>query len=238
MARWLIKIDGEWIDVEEFPHRFPDGNLYAIQKDNGVYLTGPEFEALPGAEQVRSHAMAALEEMAAVISLFWPALRKPVIGNVQREDDHGGVSNWVFVPGAVIRVKASLDMVVIRSDGARESVRTEDVRPTEAQRLLAASRTTRNLRGALVLWIAAEPAWWSLYRIVEDLERHLGTSISKAGLCSDKERTLFRRSANSAEASGLGARHAAGNTVPPTHPMTLEVATVFVRGLLGNVLRL
>jgi hypothetical protein len=94
----------------------------------------------------------------------------------------------------------------------------------------------------MLLWAFPDPAWWLLYRVVEDIETHLnerrlGTSVSKAGYCSDNERERFRRSANSAEASGLGARHAAGKWEPPKNPMPLEEAKTFVKALLEQALR-
>jgi hypothetical protein len=242
MARWLVKIDGERADLEEFPDKFPDGELYAVERDGGVYLTGEEFERLNRAEQVREHARGALEEMSAIISLLWPAFRKPSVGNVEREDDQGGKSNWVFPELAVMRSKAGLAKVVIRADGAREDVPAEDQRPTDAQCLLGASRATPHLRTAVLLWAFPDRAWWLLYRIVEDIETHLNelgiaTSVSEAGYCSGKERARFRHSANSAEASGLGARHAAGKWDPPKDPMSLADATIFVKGLLEQALR-
>ena len=242
MARWLVRLDGERADLEEFPLRFPDGEIYAVEKDGGVYLTGPEFERLAGAEQVREHARGAAEEMSAVISLVWPPFRKPSIGNVQREDDQGGVSGWVFVETTGVRAKASIGIVVIRKDGTQETVSAENQRPTDAQRLLAAARATPHLRTALVLWAFPDRAWWLLYRVVEDIETHLNerqlaTSVSEAGYCSENERERFRRSANSAEASGLGARHAAGRSEPPKNPMDLQQAVVFVKGLLEQALR-
>jgi hypothetical protein len=85
-----VSLPVEHADLEEFPLRFPDGELYAVEKEGGVYLTGPEFERLAGAEQVREHARGAVEEMAAVISLLWLPFRKPSVGHVQREDDQGG----------------------------------------------------------------------------------------------------------------------------------------------------
>ena len=115
-------------------------------------------------------------------------------------------------------------------------------RPTDAQCLLIASRATSHLRTAVLLWAFPDRAWWLLYRVVEDIETHLNeldiaTSVSEAGYCPGKERARFRHSANSAEASGLGARHAAGKWDPPKDPTSLEDATIFVKGLLEQALR-
>jgi hypothetical protein len=241
MARWLIKLDGERPDLEEFPLRFPDGELYAIEKDGGIYLAGPEFERLEGPEAVRNHALVAVDEMSAVISLLWWPFRKPSIGLLHREDDKGGVSTWIRPVTAVIRIKEAADTMAIRGS-APGSDDPAIIRPTAAQRLLGASRATSHLRTAVLLWAFPDRAWWLLYRVVEDIETHLNelsiaTSVSEAGYCSGKERARFRHSANSAEASGLGARHAAGKRDPPKDPMNLEDATIFVKGLLEQALR-
>jgi hypothetical protein len=247
VARWLVKLVGERADLEEFPLRFPDGELYAVEKDGGVYLVGPEFERLEGAEAVRNHALVAVDEMSAVISLLWWPFRKPNIGLLHREDDKGGMSTWIRPVTGVLRIKEAADTIVIRGsapggDDLGKGGAPATVRPTAAQRLLGASRATPHLRTAVLLWAFPDRAWWLLYRIVEDIETHLNesgiaTSVSEAGYCSGKERARFRHSANSAEASGLGARHAAGKWDPPKDPMSLEDATIFVKGLLEQALR-
>jgi hypothetical protein len=247
VARWLVRLDGERADLEEFPLRFPDGELYAIEKDGGVYLAGPEFERLEGAEAVRNHALVAVDEMSAVISLLWWPFRKPSIGLLHREDDKGGVSTWIRPATGVLRIKEAGDTAVIRGaaaggDDVGNGGAPAIMRPTDAQRLLGASRATSHLRTAVLLWAFPDRAWWLLYRVVEDIETHLNeldiaTSVSEAGYCPGKERARFRHSANSAEASGLGARHAAGKWDPPKDPMSLEDATIFVKGLLEQALR-
>jgi hypothetical protein len=98
------------------------------------------------------------------------------------------------------------------------------------------------LRTAVVLWASPGHAWWLLYRIVEEIEAHLrerglGTTIENAGYCSDNQRERFKRSANSAEASGLDARHAAGQSDPPKNPMGHEDAKAFVKEMLEKALR-
>jgi hypothetical protein len=233
-----VKLDGERADIEEFPHRFPDGDVHAIEKDGSVYVAGPGLERLVDATQVRERAVAAVDEMSAVISILWPHFRKPSVGNVQREDDRGGVGNWMFPVVGELRIKARYK---VRANGT-VYLPADPQRPTDAQRLLIASRATSHLRTAVLLWAFPDRAWWLLYRVVEDIETHLNeldiaTSVSEAGYCPGKERARFRHSANSAAASGLGARHAAGKWDPPTDPMSLEDATIFVKGLLEQALR-
>ena len=44
MRRWLVELDRERSDVEEFPERFPDGDIHAVENDGKVYLTGSAFD--------------------------------------------------------------------------------------------------------------------------------------------------------------------------------------------------
>jgi hypothetical protein len=184
-----VKLDGERADIEEFPHRFPDGDVHAIEKDGSVYVAGPGLERLVDATQVRERAVAAVDEMSAVISILWPHFRKPSVGNVQREDDRGGVGNWMFPVVGELRIKARYK---VRANGT-VYLPADPQRPTDAQRLLIASRATSHLRTAVLLWAFPDRAWWLLYRVVEDIETHLNeldiaTSVSEAGYCPGKER--------------------------------------------------
>jgi hypothetical protein len=113
MVTWLVRLAGEPADLEQFPLRFPDGDLFAVENDGGLHLTGPQLEALAGAEQVREQARGAAEEMSAIVSLLWPAFIKPSIGNVLGE----GVSARVFPQTLEVRAKPSVGMVVIRKEG-------------------------------------------------------------------------------------------------------------------------
>lgn len=50
MARWLVQLSGERMDLEEFPRWFPDGEVSAIEENEAFFLVGPAFEVLPNAE--------------------------------------------------------------------------------------------------------------------------------------------------------------------------------------------
>ena len=71
MSRWLIAIDGDSGDVDQYPTWFPDGSIFAMRKDDRVYLTGTGFDQLTTAEEVHRKADETLREFAAVI--WWGA---------------------------------------------------------------------------------------------------------------------------------------------------------------------
>ena len=231
MQRWLVELNGEHADIEEFPKRFPDGDVYAVAENGKVYLTGPAFDQFSEGQSVRNHAMGVVDEMSAVIAMLWAPFRKPQVGSVVREDGCGGRSAWAFPQGVVARAKLGAIQAQVLQHG-----QALPAGPTHAQQLLTASRTTEYLHAATLLWVPTDPTWGQLYRIVEELTQHLGMTPAKARLCSKNELKRFKRTANSADASGLGARHRTGKGEPPKNPMTLEEAATFVKGLLESAL--
>ena len=70
-----------------------------------------------------------------------------------------------------------------------------------------------NLDQALKVWADPMRTWPRLYRLLEEIEGHLGKSANAAGLCSGKERTRFRQTAESPEVAGVDARQASGNSI-------------------------
>jgi hypothetical protein len=181
--------------------------------------------ALHDAEAVHKEAVLALDRFAAIISLLWPSLRKPVASHVYRETDEGARNAFVFLTGVTARSKVS---AVAVSVGAAPPLPER----TQAQELLRRARGSPHLESALMLWADPTRSWPRLYRILEEIEQHLGQGVDAIGFCSSSQRQRFRRTANTAEASGPDARHAAGQFTPPKHPMSLSEAAGFVGDLL------
>jgi hypothetical protein len=108
---------------------------------------------------------------------------------------------------------------------------------TQAQELLRRATGSPHLEMALSLWADQMRSWPRLYRILEEIEQHLGRHIDAAGLCPANQRERFTRTANTAEVSGPDARHATGKFVAPGNPMSLREANEFIGHMLLNVLR-
>jgi hypothetical protein len=231
MSRWLIQLQGENMDLEEFPKSFPDGEVHAMEENGAYYLTGPALDAAASADEVLKIGTETLNQFSAVISLLWHSLRKPNISQVVQEDDAGARNAFVFVTGAASgRSKASA--VAVDASG-----KTREPPTTPAQDLLAASKRSPNLREAINVWADPVRTWGRLYRGMDEIESHFQTKVDKAGLCSEPERTRFTRTANTAESAGLDARHGSGRFDLPSNPMSLEEATSFVSRLLERALR-
>jgi hypothetical protein len=231
MARWLVQLSGERADLEEFPRSFPDGEVFAIEENEAFFLVGHAFEVLSDAQTVLGEAVRVLDRFTAAISLLWPSLRKPTATHVFRETDEGRRNAFVFL-SAGLSMRAKVHAVAV-SVGETQQV----PQITQAQELLERTSGSPHLEQALSLWADQMRSWPRLYRIMEEIEQHLGKRVDVAGLCTANQRERFTRTANTAEVSGPDARHATGKFAAPSNPMSLPEATEFVRKMLLSVLR-
>lgn len=223
MARWLVQLQAHAEDLEEFTAWFPSGEVFAFAERDSVFLTGAGLDAHADAGATMAAAEQALDERFAVISLLSRSAKRPVLGGIFREDDAGNRQEHHLL---AVEFSVSLRGRVRGGSG-----------PTQAQLLLSGSQKSSSLRNALLLWADSYRTWPRLYRILEELESHLGMHANKAGLCTATERTRFTQSANVAEVAGKDSRHAAGKYAVPASPMSVRDATSFVSRLLQAALR-
>jgi hypothetical protein len=231
MSRWLIKLQGEKLDLEEFPRWFPSGEVYGMEEQGKYYLTGPAFDIAGNPDEVLKTATQALNDYSAVISLLWTAFRKPNIGQVIHEDDAGNKSAYIFVSG-IASGRSKMSGVLVDASGTGSCPAT-----TQAQDLLGKARASSHLLEALAVWADPVRTWGRLYRVAEEIEQHFGKPPDDLDLCSNAEFVRFRRTANTAESSGIDSRHASGLFKPPENPMSLAEGTAFVGQLLEKALR-
>lgn len=233
MSRWLIKLDGDHFDLEEYPRWFPKGEVHAVTVGAETFLTGSAFDKFDSAVQVREAALQVLDEFSSVISLLWSSLKRPAInGSIIYEDENGkrNVHHVLTVEGCTVRSKCGTVSVFVNG--------VEQVAPrTQAEQLLEASRHDAHLQLVVSIWADPIRTWPRLYRLLEELESSLGRSVDSAGLCTKSDRGRFTHSANCAEIAGKDARHGGGRFDLPKVPMTLSEATSFVRELVVAVLR-
>jgi len=229
MARWLVQLSGERLDLEKFLYGFPDGDIFAIEEGQDIFIVGSALEVLTEASLVLEEAIRAVDQFSGVISLDWPDLKKPTVSHVYRETDEGRRNAFIFVSGII----APRGQVSIPSIGPSSN----PSRPTKAQQMLSRAQSSQHLEIALTLWSDPVRSWPRLYRILEEIEQHISKHVDKAGLCSANERGRFTRTANTAEVSGADARHALSKFAPPSDPMSLEEATRFVGRIFSDVLR-
>jgi len=233
MSRWLVKLEGDRFDLEEYPYWFPQGDAYAITLDEDVYITGTAFDKFTSAAQVKDSAVQILDEFSSVISMLSPGIRRPKIDHIVYEEENGTrqVHHILSVEPMVMRSK--LRATLSLGEGGLDSCRG----PTQAEQLLSASRQDRRLQLIVSIWADPVRTWPRLYRLLEELEAFLGTPVDTASFCTEAERGRFTRSANSAEIAGKDSRHRGGKFTPPKNPMSLNEAVAFIRALIIKALR-
>lgn len=231
MAMWLVPLHGDKFDLEEFPRWFPSGEIYVIEQDSEYFLVGPTFERFSEAEAVLNEANNVLERFTAAINLLGTKIRKPVIDTVIRKNSDGKRNVFVFLSGS-LTTRSKLSATLTLTSDSSNALAQE----TQAQGIISKATGNLHLEQALSIWNAPTRSWPQLYRTLEEIEMYLGQQVDTAGLCTGKERTRFVRTANTAEVSGMNARHAIGKFLPPTNPMSLKDAADFIRRLLLGVL--
>jgi hypothetical protein len=226
MARWLIELQGESYDLEEFPRWFPDGDIHAFSKQDRTFLSGSHFDTCTEPEQVHQLAEAALEALFAVICLLQGGVRKPVIACMYYEADDGKFHPYKLPTS--YRFRAKLRDLLAGEDSAAAS--------RQGQQFLAACQKDPHLTVAVSLLAIAGATWPHLYRALEEVESYLGKKVDEVGLCTKKERKRFTHTANSAEAAGINARHGLSRCDPPADAMPLVDARGFITNLIKAVL--
>lgn len=224
MKRWLVAVTGEKFDLEELVYWFPDGDSSFVAEGDSVFLTGPRLDAEGEPKAVHETANAILDECCGVLKVLDPNFRPPRVDGIFREESDGRRTEHrvAKLVGAELRIKAG------RSTPAS--------RPTKAQDFLRLSRASPRLSLVCELWADDARTWPRLYRVVEELQMHIGTSPDREGLCSQNDLERFNRTANTAEIAGKDARHASGKFLPPEKPMSLQEGTEFVRRLIEQTL--
>ncbi len=236
MARWRVQLDGNSLDLAQFPHWFPNGDVHAITRDDKTYLVGPTFEALATQDEVYEIALRVLDELSGVIALLAPPFKRPTLQYVWEETDSGRQIGHAFA-SAHMEGRSALHagLQLANADG---DTMPSDAKQTQAQALLAAARDHKHLMRAVTSLGDPSPTWSRLYVILEEVETHFRPrDLVQAGLCSGNQLKRFKASANSADVGGKEARHGSGRFDPPSSPMALREATTFVAGVVARALQ-
>jgi hypothetical protein len=239
MAHWLVQLNGDAADLALLRADFPDGDFHVIVQEGTSFLTGSGFEQCASAENVLRAARRETDNMAAIRSLLDPTFQRPTVGNVIRVDDEARRHVFMFVEPAELRIRGAASVSFV-GQAIRDGVEIQPAwskQVTQAQNLGSTATGSQPLNEALKVWADPARTWARLYRVLEELEKHLGDRSDRVGLCLSAERDRFTRTANTAEVAGLDARHGSQRFQPPADPMTLREATEFIRGLFLKVLR-
>jgi len=223
---WFVEVVGEAFYVYDLPYFFPNGASFVYKDDGRTWLKSVSFHLEMTAAQVHAEAERILDGMSAALCVSLGHFVRPKIGTVylQHPEGHRTGHHVLRVDGMVSRSKL------------RGSLSTTNGQTLPQQFLEVASRCP-HLQTASLIWSDQLRTWPRLYRIMEEVQQHLQTSPDKAGLCQKNEYKTFERTANSAEAAGIDARHASGKFEPPPFPMSLNEAEAFVGRVLEQAFR-
>lgn len=229
MAKWLIELAGDLFYLEDLPHFFPSGDPCIVREDSSFFLQSSQLAPALPPRSIYDRANELIERVTYVLSLHLGHFERPRVNAVVWEADNGSRSNHYFLQGSPGVTRSKL----------RVSGRASQT-PTPAQSLYAAALVaarSEHLHNALMLWSDQVMTWPRLYRLVEEVQQHLKAPLDKVGFCSSAQLVRFTRTANSAEAAGLDARHASKRFDVPPNPMSIDEAAQFARSILLQLLQ-
>src|SRR5882762_2757321 len=106
-SQWLVKLEGEAFDVDEYHYWFRSGPVYAVKQNGAVYLRGDAFAGLSDPHLVAATADTVVTRMFAVLTLLQPNLRRPTVASVVQVDGSGAQRGVVLLAAAAeVRMKA------------------------------------------------------------------------------------------------------------------------------------
>lgn len=233
MNEWYVRLQGRKCDLQELPKLFSLPDATVCEQD-GVYILKSEtFSELEDSNEVFGVAAHILELVHGVAKLTFgdfEAVKADAVWKVD-EEGHKHVA-MVFSETITITARASMTATaaVVRANGTIDS---EQSSPVGNSWLGAA---LRNDDIATALLFMREPSWWNLFKVYEVIREAVGGDgeIRKAGWDTKQELSLFRQTAQSREALGDTARHAAKKYKAPKDPMSLSRARSLIVGLLCN----
>jgi hypothetical protein len=220
MARWLIELNGNPTDLTELSPWLPLGEVYLLHDGNATYLAGERLEVETDVHDVYDLAVAYCAEISAAAELMLISGEPVTPGLVHRENNDGTRTTRGF-GGAGITINVRVKRAAPTGPGE-----------TILQVLISESRRSQHFHAAIDAWAMKPRTWPRLYRALEEVEEYLGSSAATAGLCSTGDRDRLKHSANSAEIAGLDARHRLRKFQVPTKPMSLQEASIFIRGII------
>jgi hypothetical protein len=232
MPQWIFEVLTSEPELEELRQWFTTGPAYLMLEGTRTFLTGPRFAAVEDGLQAHQLARNTIADMATIAEICMGQMNLPMItgafevrgDGTRRPHYFGELPNMIRFP----RV-------------AHDPISSGD--QTYPERLIKATRASIHLTVAARLWSRARDgkpirSWPRLYRIMEELEKHLGTKLHEATICTEVDRLRFTRSANTAEVSGEDSRHCIGNYRPPKDPMSHAEAEFFIGACLRDVILL
>ena len=222
MRKWLVRLSGSSLPLQILKAAFgPRGCV--LQDDTMYYLTSPRFAAMSDPQAVYTAAGEILDHMNGIAAMFAVGYRPVEIQGEIVQIDEGVRRQHVVVAattafGWVIAGPPDPDLVNVAA-------------------WLALAERDRNVSAALHFF--SVPSWGNLYKVLEIVRDEIGNDdkLARTGWITRRDLSRFTQTAQSRDALGDEARHAAKKYKAPGNPMSLEEARVTIRELLVMWLR-
>jgi len=232
MREWLVRLQGERLDLEEASLHFRTADSEVRQEDGGYYLTSADFTSMTESSAVLKRGKELLKVINGILRLL-VRNHQPVAadGLVVGVDEAGSRNQYIHVAGTLaVRGRLHAAAAVVKSDGTTELPAQH---PTQAASWMAMARRDDDVGWALGLF--AQPTLGKLYNILDVISEDVGgeKALMGTGWVSKGEIKRFKRTVDCRKAAGDEARH--GKTCePPKRPMSLREAQDLFGALLNK----
>jgi len=223
---WL---EGHPHDLQALSELFCEGDIRVIHDDqeDAYYLTAPDIDTPPEPGRFDQAAEALMKRVNGLARTH-QADFLPVSLTGRYTNPTG---THVFVAAVSIEARARIGMVagVVGSDGQPVP---NPLSSWPSRLALAADNP--DVAEALGIMGRSEPLGWDDLYKVHEIVRHAvrPDSITDYGWTDAQTNSVFRASANRADVSGDGARHARNPGPPPTRTMSLAEGRSFIGALV------
>lgn len=226
MPRWLVQITAPSVELRELRDWFQHGDVHLVQREGHTYLTGSALESIDDPFAAQRIARDAIADFSTISEVCFGHLNPPEISGYFEVEAAGEIRQHHFPEASHVVLFPRIQQREEAGDGT-----------TFQEQLLNAAHASIHLTTATRLWARPNRSWARLYRIFEELEKHICGRLPSVGICSEETRTRFKRSANQAEVAGDGSRHAYSSYKPPPIPMDHLSAESFVGYCLRDTIR-
>jgi len=230
MPEWLVRIEGDPVDLRLLRQWFADGPVQFRERDGQTYLCADALDALDTRDAIRARADA---------TLCW------VNGAAKLADSH---FRSVRADGCVLRVQGDRTDTFVQPSPAVMRIRPmpvsigmvgpDGIATHPTPRVLAyAERCAVDpvARQALEILGTGADTWVDLYKVFEVVRGAVPEKrMISYGWTTKQRISAFTGSANHPEVSGRDARHAVMKKAPPGTTMTMGEARAFVYDLLDR----
>jgi hypothetical protein len=230
MTEWLVRLQGEKLDLDGASCHFRSAELKVTYKDGSYYLASTNFNSMTNPSEVLKRAKRVLKATNGILKVL-VGNDRPVTadGTLRRVGEGGEQEMHVHLAAATATARGQVHAagVVIKPDGTTES---SGQHPTQAESWMAIARQDDWVAFAFSLFV--EPKWYRLSNIMDIIEDDVGgrPALKETGWVPKSRITLFHWTANNKEALGEDARHA-NKREPPKRPMSLPEAEDLIRTL-------